>query len=58
MYALKYAMAEGNLSIEVFIALDLNTVIRENGNVISIEFRGLDERVTYYFYAGQNPNNI
>lgn len=58
VYALMDAMAEGIHSVEVFVALDFKAVIRENGNVISISFMGVDERTTYYFYAGQNPNNI
>ena len=58
VYVLMDAMAEGNLSIEVFIALDLNAVIRENENVVSISFVGISERTKYHFYAGQNPNNI
>ena len=58
VYVLMDAMAEGNLSIEVFIALDLNAVIRENENVVSISFVGISERETYRFYAGQKPNNI
>lgn len=59
VYVLMDAMAEGNISIEVFIALDLNTVIRENENVISTMFMGFDaDGGTYRFYAGQKPNNI
>ena len=58
VYVFKDSMAEGNHSVDVFIALDLRAVIRENGNVISISFTGVDERKTYNFYAGQNPNNI
>ena len=58
VYVLMGAMAEGNHSTDGFIALDLHAVIRENGNVISISFTGVDERTTYHFYAGQNPNNI
>ena len=49
---------EGNLSIEVFISLNLNDVIRENENVVSIVFVGIFEGITYNFYAGQNPNDI
>ena len=48
----------GNLSIEVFIAVDLYAVIRENENVVSIVFIGIFENATYRFYAGENPNNI
>ena len=48
----------GNLSIEVFIALDLNAVIRENENIVSIVFVGIYGTTKYNFYAGQNPNNI
>lgn len=58
VYVLMDAMAEGIHSVEVFIALNLRAVIRENGNVISISFTGVDEGTTYHFYAGQNPNNI
>ena len=49
---------EGNLSIEVFVALDLRAVIKENGNVVSIVFVGVDDITKRNFYAGQNPNNI
>ena len=49
----------GNLSIEVFITLDLYCVIRENENMITTIFTGLSgEGALYKFYAGQNPNNI
>ena len=58
VYALMDAMAEGIHSVELFIALDLSAVIRENGNVISIAFVGIFETKTYNFYAGQNPNDI
>lgn len=58
VYALMDAMAEGIHNVEVFVALYLKAVIRENGNVISISFMGVDERTTYYFYAGENPNTI
>ena len=49
---------EGNPSLEVFIALDLYAVIRENGNVVSIAFVGVDDIERYIFYAGENPNTI
>ena len=58
VYALMDAMAKGIHSVELFVSLDLNAVIRENENVISISFVGISERTTYHFYAGQNPNNI
>ena len=58
VYAVMDNVAEGNHSIEMFIALDLNAVIRENENVVSILFVGISERSTYRFYAGQNPNTI
>ena len=48
---------EGNLSIEAFIALDLNAVMRENGNIVSIVFMGISDNRAYRFYAGQKPNN-
>ena len=48
----------GNLSIEVFIALNLKAIIRENENVVSILFVEISGNATNYFYAGQNPNNI
>ena len=50
---------EGNYSMEVFITLDLNAIIRENENIITVVFFGISaDDVTYRFYAGQNPNNI
>ena len=58
VYAFMNNTTKGNHSIEVFIALDLYAVIRENGNIVSIVFVGLGEGTTYRFYAGQNPNNI
>ena len=58
VYATIDAMAEGIHNIVLFVALDLNAVIRENGNVVSILFVGISERATYHFYAGQNPNTI
>ena len=58
VYVFMDAMVEGNYSIEVFTALDLRTVVRENENVISISFVGISERTTYHFYAGENPKNI
>ena len=49
---------EGSLSIEVFIALNLYVVIRENENMITTIFTGLSgKNALYKFYAGQNPNN-
>lgn len=50
--------AEGNHSVEIFLALDLYAVIKENKNVISIVFVGISEGPTYHFYAGQNPDTI
>lgn len=59
VYAFMGDDGEGNLSIDVFLALDLYTVIRENGNIITTIFTGFSvEEATYRFYAGQNPNNI
>lgn len=58
VYAFRGNDGEGNLSIEVFIALDLNSVIRENENIVSIVFVGITETAAYRFYAGQNPNDI
>ena len=58
VYALMDAMAEGIHSVELFIALNLTEVIRENGNVVSIVFSGTYGIEEYHFYAGQNPNNI
>lgn len=58
VYAFKSNDGVGNLSIKVFIALDLYAVIKENGNVVSIVFVGIDEITKYNFYAGQNPNTI
>lgn len=58
VYAFMGNDGAGNRSIEIFIALDLYVVIRENENIVSIVFSGIDERATYHFYAGQNPNNI
>ena len=58
VYVFRGNDGEGNLSIEVFIALDLYTVIRENENIVSIVFSGIDGIKEYYFYAGQNPNTI
>lgn len=48
----------GNLSIELFVALDLYAVVRENENIVSIVFVGSEGTETYRFYAGENPNNI
>lgn len=58
VYTFRGNDGEGNLSIEVFIALDLYAVIRENENIVSIVFTGIDGITKYNFYAGQNPNNI
>lgn len=58
VYAFRGNDGEGNLSIEVFIALDLYAVIRENENIVSITFLGIDGITKCYFYAGENPNNI
>ena len=58
VYVLKDAMAEGIHSIERFVALDLLAVIRENENIVSIAFSGIDGTTKYNFYAGQNPNDI
>ena len=58
VYALTGNDGDGNHSIEIFVALDLYVVIRENENVITTIFTGLSgENVLYKFYAGQNPNN-
>lgn len=58
VYAFRGNDGEGNLSIEVLIALDLYVVIRENENIVSIVFSGIDGMTKCNFYAGQNPNNI
>lgn len=58
VYALMNDNAKGNLSIKLFIALDLYGVIRENENIVSIAFKGIFKNTKYNFYAGQNPNNI
>lgn len=58
VYAYVDNSAEGNHSVDMFIALDLYAVIRENENVVSILFLGILESAAYRFYAGQNPNTI
>ena len=58
VYATKGSESAGNHSIEIFTALDLYGIIRENENVISIAFTGISDNATYHFYAGQNPNTI
>ena len=55
VYVFANNVAEGNQSIDVFIALDLYTVIRENENIVSTSFSGTYEITKYIFYAGQNP---
>ena len=58
VYIFRGNHGEGNLSIEVFVALDLYAVTRENENIVSIVFSGIEETTKLFFYAGQNPNNI
>lgn len=58
VYACMGNNGEGNFSIERFYALDLNAVIRENENVVSILFIVITDEATYRFYAGQNPNDF
>ena len=59
VYALMGNDGDSNHSIEIFVALDLYVVIRENENMITTIFTGLsDKNALYKFYAGQNPNNI
>ena len=58
VYAYRVSEPLGNISIEIFVALNLCYIIRENENVISIVFTGIDDNTTYNFYAGENPNNI
>lgn len=58
VYVLMDAMAEGIHRFEIFVALDLCDVIRENENIVSVVFNGIDDGAAYYFYAGQNPNTI
>ena len=58
VYAFKGDDRVDNLSTEFFIALDLYSVIRENENIVSIVFSGIDEITKYSFYAGENPNNV
>ena len=59
VYALMVKDGDVNHSIEIFVALDLYVVIRENENMITTIFTGLSgENELYKFYAGQNPNNI
>lgn len=58
VYVFRGNDVEGSLSIEVFIALDLKAVIRENENIVYISFSGIDGITKYSFYAGQNPNDI
>lgn len=58
VYVVMDSFAEGIHSVEYFIALDLRDVIRENENVISIAFVGINGTTKYNFYAGQNPNDI
>ena len=48
----------GNHSFELFFSLNLEAIIRENENVISIVFNGISGDLTYKFYAGQNPDTI
>ena len=58
VYVFRGNEGKGNLSIEAFIALDLYAVIRENENIVSIAFSGIDGITKCIFYAGQNPNDI
>lgn len=58
VYVFANNMREGNHSIDVFIALDLYAVIKENENIVSTSFSGIYEITKYIFYAGQNPNDI
>lgn len=58
VYVFRGNKGEGNLSIEAFIPLDLYAVIRENENIVSIVFSGMDDITKINFYAGENPNNI
>ena len=58
VYVSEVSGSEGNLSVEIFIALDFTKVIRENENIVSIMFVGIFEGASYIFYAGQNPNDI
>lgn len=53
VYVSTRSESDGNYSLEVFIALNLDSVIRENENVVSIEFVGITETAAYRFYAGQ-----
>ena len=48
--------AEGNYSADLFVALDLYIVIRENENIVSTSFLGTYEMTKYIFYAGEKPN--
>lgn len=58
VYAIMDSRVDGNHSIEVFISLDLYAVIRENENIVSIVFSGIDGKTKYRFYFGQNPSTI
>ena len=58
VYAFRKSEQAGNYSAEFFVPLNVEYIIRENENVISIVFTGISDGATYYFYAGQNPNNI
>ena len=58
VYVSQGSKSGGNRSIELFTALHLSSIIRENENVISIVFTGISDNETYRFYAGENPDNI
>ena len=55
VYASRGSAPLGDLNTEIFIALNLYFIIRENENVISIFFTGIDDNATYHFYAGVKP---
>lgn len=58
VYVSQGSESEGNLSMEIFTVLNLEDIIRENENVISIVFTGISGGARCHFYAGENPNNI
>ena len=59
VYVFTNNKANGNYSMEFFIALDFYGVMRENENIISTTFTGFSHSgERYHFYAGQNPNDI
>lgn len=46
------------ITVTYLSTLSLVNVFKESGNVVSVLFTGTVRGTSYYFYAGEDPNNL